>query len=98
MVIPTNQTAPPEENSISIVRLVTSDNSGDEAASPDTDSFDKLHLEAQPVSDTIEDSADLHETHLDVQNAIRNLWIEDALRDRCRIVVKNLTFNDIYNL
>ena len=98
LVIPTNQVTPPEENSTSIVRLVTSDNSCDDAISPDTDSFDKLHPEAQPISDTIDDTFDTPETHQDVQNAIRNLWIEDALKNRCKIVVKNLTFNDIYNL
>ena len=98
LVISTNPTVPTKAESPSAVRLVTPDNSANESASPDTDSFDKLHPEAQPVSDTIENSTDLHETHSDVQKVIRNLWIEDALRDRCKIVVKNLTFNEIYNL
>ena len=65
----------------------------------DSDSFDKLHPEAQPVSDTIEDSSpDLHETHMDVQKSIRELWINDALKNCCKIMVKNLSFQEIYNL
>ena len=56
-----------KKESPSAVRLVTPDNSASESPSPDTDSFDKLHPEAQPVSDSIENTTDLHETHSDVQ-------------------------------
>ena len=98
LVISSDKVVPTKNESQSADRLVTPENSASESPSPDTDSFDKLHPEAQPVSDSIENTTDLPETHSDVQNAIRNLWIEDALRDRCKIVVKNLTFNEIYNL
>ena len=102
LVISNNQTVPTNEESSTAVRLVTSNIIDNDASSPDTDSpdsFDKLHPEAQPVSDAIEDStSDPHETHVDVQHAIRNLWIEDVLKNRCKILVKNLTFEEIYNL